>query len=256
MNIAISKNQIGNETINSINARELHSFLDVKTKYNDWFNRMCEYGFVENEDYIAITQKRVTAQGNESTYIDHIVSLDMAKEISMLQRTNKGKQARKYFIECEKQLSSKSLQLPDFTNPAIAARAWADENEAKQVAYKQLEEQKPKVDLADSIMASKTSILVRDMAKIICQNGFDMGEKRLYAWLRDHGYLIKKIGMDYNSPTQKSMSLGLFEIKETPIERSYGYITISKTPKVTGKGQCYFINKFKQIKEKQLAIAA
>lgn len=87
-----------------ISARELYGFLEVKTRYNDWFLRMCEYGFVESVDYTAITQKRVTAQGNETTYVDHAISLSMAKELSMIQRTEKGKQARLYFIECENKL--------------------------------------------------------------------------------------------------------------------------------------------------------
>ncbi|WP_125153138.1 phage antirepressor KilAC domain-containing protein [Clostridium rectalis] len=112
---------------------------------------------------------------------------------------------------------------------------------------KQLEEQKPKVIFADSVQASKTSILVGDLAKIIKQNGIDMGAKRLFIWLRNKGYLIKRKGMDYNMPTQKSMELKLFEVKETSITHSDGHISISKTPKITGKGQVYFINKFKGI---------
>lgn len=84
-----------------VSARELHKFLEVKTRFNDWFLRMCEYGFVENKDYIAITQKRVTAQGNETTYTDYLMKISMAKELSMIQRNDKGKEAREYFIKCE-----------------------------------------------------------------------------------------------------------------------------------------------------------
>lgn len=87
-----------------VSGRELHEFLGIKTKYKDWFPRMCEYGFVENTDFIAIAQKRATAQGNETTYTDHFIKISMAKEISMIQRNEKGKQARLYFIECEKRL--------------------------------------------------------------------------------------------------------------------------------------------------------
>lgn len=239
MDITISKNKIGNESINSVNARELHSCLDVKTEFSHWIKRMIEYGFEETIDYITIVKKDGRQVLNE-----FIISLDMAKEISMLQRTKKGKQARKYFIECEKQLSSNSLQLPDFNNPAIAARAWADEVEQKQIALTTIEEQKPKVLFADAVSASKYSILVRDLAKLITQNGYHIGEKRLYTWLRSNGYLIKKLGADYNSPTQKSMELEIFELKETTITHSDGRITVSKTPKINGKGQIYFINKF------------
>ena len=105
-----------------------------------------------------------------------------------------------------------------------------------------MKEDKPKVLFAEAV--SKNTILVREMAKLIKQNGVDMGEKRLFIWLRENGYLIKKIGTDYNMPTQRSMDLGLFEIKESPVLHSSGEIEISKTPKITGKGQQYFLNIF------------
>ena len=95
-----------------VSARELHEALEIKTKFNDWFNRMIQYGFDENIDYIAITQKRVTAQGNETQSRDYILKLDMAKEICMLQRNELGKQFRRYFIECEKQLMVNALPIP------------------------------------------------------------------------------------------------------------------------------------------------
>ena len=92
-----------------ISGRELHEFLEVKTKYKDWFPRMKSYGFVENIDFIAIAQKRATAQGNETTYIDHAIKLDMAKEIAMIQRNERGKQARQYFIAVEKAWNSPEM---------------------------------------------------------------------------------------------------------------------------------------------------
>lgn len=107
-----------------------------------------------------------------------------------------------------------------------------------------IEEQKPKVLFADSVETSKTSILVGELAKILKQNGHEIGQNRLFEWLRNNGYLISRKGMDYNMPTQKAMDLGLFQIKETSITHSDGHISISKTPKVTGKGQVYFVNKF------------
>ena len=104
--------------------------------------------------------------------------------------------------------------------------------------------QMPKVLFADAVTASQTSILVGQLAKLIKQNGVDMGQNRLFAWLRENGYLVKKKGSDYNMPTQKSMELQLFEIKEGTRVHSDGHVSITKTPKVTGKGQVYFINKF------------
>lgn len=107
-----------------------------------------------------------------------------------------------------------------------------------------IDSQKTKVLFADAIQASETSILIGEFAKILKQNGIDVGQKRLFKWLRENGYLIKRKGSAYNSPTQKSMQLGLFEIKETPIHHNSGEISISKTSKITSKGQAYFINKF------------
>lgn len=112
---------------------------------------------------------------------------------------------------------------------------------------KQIAIMKPKAIFADAVSASDTSILVRELATLLQQNGIKMGQNRLFEWLRSNGFLIKRKGTDYNMPTQKSMELSLFEIKETSIARSNGQISISKTSKVTGKGQIYFINKFKDI---------
>ena len=109
---------------------------------------------------------------------------------------------------------------------------------------KQIEVLKPKALFADAVSASKTSILIGDLAKLIKQNGHDIGQRRLFQWMRDKGYLIKQQGASWNMPTQKSMDMGLFEIKETTITHSDGHISISKTVKVSGKGQVYFVNKF------------
>lgn len=120
------------------------------------------------------------------------------------------------------------------------------EREEKKLLQEKIQEDKPKVLFAEAVSASHTSILVGELAKILKQNGVDIGQKRFFEWLRGNGYLIKRHGTDYNMPTQKSMDQGLFEIKETSITHADGHISISKTPKVTGKGQVYFINKFKE----------
>ena len=103
---------------------------------------------------------------------------------------------------------------------------------------------KPKVLFADAVSASDSTILIGDLAKLIKQNGHPIGQKRLFCWMREQGYLIKRAGADYNSPTQRAMEMGLFKIKETAISHSDGHVSVSKTTKVTGKGQQYFINKF------------
>ena len=118
------------------------------------------------------------------------------------------------------------------------------EREERMKLQMETEELKPKALFADAVSASKTSILIGDLAKLIKQNGHDIGQRRLFQWMRDKGYLIKQQGASWNMPTQKSMEMGLFEIKETTITHSDGHISISKTVKVSGKGQVYFVNKF------------
>lgn len=118
------------------------------------------------------------------------------------------------------------------------------EQEKNKVLTAQTEEMRPKALFADSVKAADTSILIGELAKILRQNGVDTGEKRLFAWMRDNGYLIKRKGTDYNMPTQKSMELKLFQIKETVINHSDGHTSVNRTVKVTGKGQVYFVNKF------------
>lgn len=122
----------------------------------------------------------------------------------------------------------------------------ADQLKAKDI---QIAEMKPKALFADSVATSKSTILVGELAKILRGNGVDIGATRLFKWMRDHGYLTSRKGSDWNLPTQKSMNLGLFKIKETTINHANGTTSISKTPKVTGKGQQYFVNKFLKAKE-------
>lgn len=233
-------NQLITVTLNDnqepvVSGRDLHKALEIKTKYNDWLKRMIDYGFEESQDFVAIAQKRVTAQGNQTEFTDHVLKLDMAKEIAMLQRNDKSKQVRKYFIQVEK----------DFNSPEkIMARALLMADKKVHKLEAQIEADKPKVLFADAVSASKASILVGDMAKLLKQNGLDFGQNRLFGWLRQNGYLISRKGASYNMPTQKSMELGLFEIKETAIPHSDGHVTINKTPKITGKGQVYFTKKF------------
>lgn len=125
---------------------------------------------------------------------------------------------------------------------ALASLKWLQSKVDEQA--KKLKAQEGKVLFANAVESAKTSILVGDLAKILKGNGVDIGQKRLFAWLREHGWLIKAKGSSWNMPTQKSMDLGLFEIKETTVTHADGHTTINKTPKVTGKGQTYFTNLF------------
>ena len=229
-------NEIINVTLNDshepvVSGRQLHEALEVKTPYDKWFPRMTEYGFTENEDFSTFLSQ--STGGRRAT--DHVIKLDMAKEIAMIQRTEQGKQVRQYFIQVEK----------DFNSPEkIMARALLMADQKVNKLEAQIEADKPKVLFADAVSASHTSILVGDLAKLISQNGYKIGGNRLFVWLRENGYLIKRKGSDWNMPTQRSMEMKLFEIKESTITHPDGHISVSKTVKVTGKGQQYFINKF------------
>ena len=222
----------------AVSARELHEFLEVGTKYADWFPRMCEYGFSEGEDVNLLKNEQVRQEGNRmvSRMVDDaVLSIDMAKEICMIQRNENGKLARQYFLQMEKAWNSpekvmaRALQIAD-----RKIKALEEENAVN----------RPKVLFADSVAASKTSILVGELAKLLKQNGVDTGQNRLFDWMRNNGYLIRRAGTDYNMPTQRSMEMGLFEIKETSVTHADGHVTVNKTPKVTGKGQQFFINEF------------
>ncbi|HGI0095655.1 TPA: phage antirepressor KilAC domain-containing protein [Streptococcus pyogenes] len=134
------------------------------------------------------------------------------------------------------------LDNPDF---AIATlQKLKEEREAKKLLEAQIEADRPKVLFADAVSASKSSCLIGELAKILKQNGVNIGQNKLFQWLRANGYLISRRGESWNQPTQKSMQLGLFELKKTAINHSDGHTTTNVTPKVTGKGQQYFINKF------------
>lgn len=147
-----------------------------------------------------------------------------------------------YVTAFEKMREKLTRALPqDFPT---ALRMLAEAEEQRLALAAQAEINRPKVLFADAVTTAHTSILVGELAKVLKQNGVDIGQNRLFKQLRHEGYLIRRHGTDYNMPTQKAMELGLFEIKETAIHHADGHVTVSKTPKVTGKGQQYFINRF------------
>lgn len=221
----------------TVSGRELHEALGIETRYNDWFSRMCEYGFSEKEDFYSILSK--SEGGRPST--DHQLTIPMAKELCMLQRNEKGKQFRQYFIKVEELWNTPEMVMKralEFANKK------AEELMSRlNVAEAQVEEDKPYVLVAKAIDTAKSSILIGDLAKLLKQNGYETGQKRLFEQLRAEGYLIKG-GNSKNMPTQKSMEMGLFEVKETSIVNPDGSVRLTKTTKVTGRGQIYFTNKF------------
>ena len=153
------------------------------------------------------------------------------------------------FNEMEKKLKAEHQNSYMIADPIERAKKWIEEEQVRKDQAQQIEEMKPKALFSDAITSSNTSILIGDLAKILKGNGIDIGQKRLFVWMRDHGYLIKGKRSDRNMPTQKAMNLGLFEIKESSYISGDGVNHITKTPKVTGKGQKYFINIFLNTKK-------
>lgn len=358
----------------TVSARELHTGLEIRTNFTTWFERMCEYGFDESDYKKCFPNLKSGCNGGQNM-IDYQISVDMAKQICMIQRSDKGRLYRQYLIDLEKAWNTLELVMAramsksklrrkekymnevqifeseefgrvrtveingnpcfvandvaralGYKRPADAVTAhckgsvkhryltdggeqelklipegdvyrlivrsklpsaerfesWVfdevlpsirknggyiagqeslsdDELMAKAVLVAQkkiaerdaiiaqqaqkIEADRPKTVFADAVSTSKTSILIGDLAKLICQNGHQIGQKRLFQWMRDHGYLMK-VGASYNMPTQRYMEQGLFEVKERSIQNPDGSVRITKTTTITGKGQLYFINKF------------
>lgn len=228
----------------TVSARELHEQLEISKRFSAWFETNSQ-GFVEGEDFTSVL-KGTEVQNNGGIQVrelqDYNLTVDMAKHLCLMSRTEKGKQCRQYLLDLEKawntpeQVMARALKIANRTIDSLK------EHNTKLI--EDCERMKPKEIFADAVSASKTSILIGDLAKLICQNGCQIGQKRLFEWMRANGYLILRKGSDYNMPTQRSMEMGLFEIKESTHLNGDGMNVISKTPKVTGKGQQYFINKF------------
>lgn len=218
-----------------VDGRILHMKLGIGTEYMKWVERyFAPYGFTEGTDYeVFVKTDDISPQGGRPA-TTHKLTISMAKELAMLQRTEQGSAIRKYLIKVEE----------DWNSPEkVMARALKIANDELATLRIVNEEMKPKAIFADAVSASKTSILVGDLAKLIRQNGVDVGQNRLFAWMRENGWLHKG-GSSRNMPTQRGMEQGLFEVKETTINNPDGSIRVTRTPKVTGKGQQYFVNKF------------
>ncbi|MGM0122694.1 hypothetical protein IGI37_000059 [Enterococcus sp. AZ194] len=217
-----------------VSARDLHGGLEVKTRFSQWVIQNFK-SFKEGLDFTSVVSTTVVNNGALRELQDYALSVEMAKHIAMMTGTPKGFEVRDYFISVEKA----------WNNPDMVVKR-ALEYQQKKIESLQLEniELKPKALFADAVDSSKSSILVGDLAKLISQNGINIGQNRLFEWLRVNGYLISRRGESYNMPTQRSMNMKLIEIKERTHNNPDGSIRISRTPKITGKGQIYFVNKF------------
>ena len=221
----------------TVYARDLHEFLEVKTQYTKWFERMCEYGFNENFDFMAISQKRLTAQGNETTYTDHQITIDMAKEICMLQRNERGKQARQYFIQLEKAWNSpekvmaRALQIAD-----RKIRCLETENaQQKQI----IGELQPKATYLDTILNNPGLVTITQIAK-----DYGMSGKAMNKLLHDLGVQYKQSGqwLLYS----KYHNSGYTHSHTVQITHSDGSKSVKMETKWTQKGRLFLYDLLKE----------
>lgn len=248
----------------AVNARELHEKLGNKKQFANWIQlRIEQYGFVENQDYEVFNQKVKNSNGGRSRK-EYALSLDMAKELCMVENNDAGRRIRKYFIEVEKKARTQNpFAIPQTYSEALQLAA----NQAKQIEQQKLAleqkkiendklvadgkrkdativRMKPKEVFTDAVAGSKGNCLVGEVAKLITQNGYKIGEKQFFAWLRDNGYLGKK-GERYNIPNQQYMGKNpFFYIKRGVRQGDNGVLHTTSTTMLTPKGQIYFVNKF------------
>ena len=255
--IKIDTATVGGEKIQTCNARELHAFLEVKTEFRHWIaRRIDDFSFVENVDYTKIAREscRSNLTGGQGQ-IDYFLSLDMAKELAMVERNKKGKEARLYFIECEriaKEATAKlAAQLPNFEDPAEAAVAWAKEYRAKKALEAQAKIDAPKVAFAEDVQATAKEETITGAAKIL-----GIKPRAFFDWLRTNGYIYKQS----TQATAKSIDAGLMVVRFMAVMHDSGEAEKKAYAHVTGKGLFYFYRKLLEdgliAKNAQLNLAA
>lgn len=206
----------------TLSARELHEFLEIQTRFNVWFPRMIEYGFNENVDYRRVSQKCATLGGMQEK-VDYEISIDMAKEIAMIQRNEKGRQARQYFIEVEKKWNS-----PEY----VMNRALEISRQQVEKLMLENKELKPKAEFFDAVADSKNAIQMSEVAKVLNYPGY--GRNRLFEFLRE-----KKVLMPNNQPYQKYVDCGYFRVIEQKYTKPNGDIAINIKTLVYQRGVNY-----------------
>ena len=233
------RTDIDNQTVS---ARELWEKLNISTRFNDWFPRMCDYGFTEGVDFYSKMSK--TTNGRPST--DYDVTIDMAKQICMIQRTPEGKQVRQYLLDLEKAwntpelIMARALKVADKQIMNLKAENEKLIEENTQLA-ENVERTKPLVEFSKTVGSSPDSIHIGNFAKLI-----GVGQNTMFGWLRQNGYLGKN-GSSYNIPVQKYLNMGIFTLKENIVTNRDGHTVIyPPTPLVTGKGQVYLYNKYNE----------
>lgn len=255
----------------AVNARDLHSFLQVGKDFSTWIkNRIDKYDFIEGKDFQTLyldyqgnllnirLPQNGDSENQQVSKIEYALSISMAKELSMIENNERGKQARKYFIACEEnkhELSRKDLALMVLQAEEEKERLALEVQKKEEEKQAIIEETKPAVVFTECVKNASTNILIRDLAKLITQNGYTIGEYRLYDWLVENKYLIRhkrwsrsknKYLFDY-TPTQRAAEMKLFFVTENAIMQGGNPTFIKHTCCVTGKGQVYFLNRFKSL---------
>ena len=255
----------------AVNARDLHSFLQVGKDFSTWIkNRIDKYDFIEGKDFQTLyldyqgnllnirLPQNGDSENQQVSKIEYALSISMAKELSMIENNERGKQARKYFIACEEnkhELSRKDLALMVLQAEEEKERLALEVQKKEEEKQAIIEETKPAVVFTECVKNASTNILIRDLAKLITQNGYTIGEYRLYDWLVENKYLIRhkrwsrsknKYLFDY-TPTQRAAEMKLFFVTENAIMQGGNPTFIKHTCCVTGTGQVYFLNKFKSL---------
>lgn len=217
----------------TFSARELHEFLEITERFSSWFERMKQYGFEEGTDFTGVKKLTPVNNGAKIELQDYQIAIDMAKEIAMIQRNAKGKQARQYFLEIERRWNS-----PEH----IMARALQISEKRNKILEQEKQELLPLAEYARAIGKVDGLMMIGDLAALITQNGYSIGRLELFEWLRNHGYLIRQKN-SRNVPTRRSMKMGLFRVFEE-IYYEGTEARMSLEVQVTEKGVKYFVKKF------------
>ena len=243
-----------------VSARELHKGLEISERFNSWFDRMLKYGFEEGVDFTSVKSFTVVNNGAKKEIDEYILRIDCAKEICMIQRNEKGRMFRKYFIECEKKLKECQLQL---TKKQELQLSILNGNEMERITslkqyetlvveeatkplLNKIEEDAPKVSFAERILKDGDNILVRELAKIATDEGYKIGEKRLYNKLREWGYICS----NSTEPTQNAMERDYFLVQTKIINTPYGSKQVFTTL-ITPKGQVRIVERLlKELRRK------
>ena len=247
--INITTNEQGSQVVS---ARELHEFLESKERFSKWFERMLSYGFEVNIDFTSVQKSTVVNNGAKREIIDYALTISMAKEIAMLQKNEKGKQARKYFIDCEKQLQDNRFSLPQTFSEALQLAANLEEEKQRAIDQNRLleakiEEDKPKLEFADTLISSSTVLRkVSQVAKELSNHSdVKIGQKTLYDYLRG----INWVYAHSTEPKQEAVNKGYLVLKEHQIKTQYGTTKITPQTLVTPKGMENLLRRLKKNKE-------